>query len=416
MRKCIILILCLFASFAASGQNTRLVKGIVFNNDDIPAQGATISVVGMSGSTESNENGLFELYVSPYAKNIKVTMDGFLPQTAEIDGSYIVFKLKVDKQYAENKAREAEAARVAAEQAKAAEQARIAAEKEAAERAAIEKAKAEEEARIAAEKEAAAKAKAEERARIAAEKEAAAKAKAEERARIAAEKEAAATIKAESDNAVKAEPKEPKESKISLLANLNLGDFRSFVEVDLFTMNDYLLSNMGISYIGGFYNSDHKLFVGAGAGVGTYDFEYHPFPTDNYIDDSGYTGKLFVNAKKYFLKGFFKPYVSLSCGIEYAIRKEVRGRYNVYSGGSPIHINIQKQHISDSGFSAFAEPQIGVSFGNNFGGYVAVGYKLSSWYPTYCTEYSSDDGGYYTSDWATEFMLCGLKLSLGVTF
>ena len=414
MRKSIVLILCTIVSFAAAGQNTRLVKGIVFNNEDIPAKGATISVVGMSGSTESNENGLFELYVSPYAKNVRVTMEGFLSQTAEIDGSYIVFKLKVDKQYAENKAREAEAARLAAEQAKAAEQARIAAEKEAAERAAAAKAKAEEEARIAAEKEAAAKAKAEERARKAAEKEAAAKAKAEERARIAAEKEAAAKAetstmtttkvdtKTESRKAIKAEP------KISPLANL--GEFRSFVEVNLLNMNDYLLGTLGVSYTGGFYNTDHKLFLGAGVGVNVFDYESHEHQDNSYnysrnVQEDGFTGKLFVNAKKYFLSGFFKPFVSLSGGIEYALRNRLYGSLHLNNE----YFEINQEHFTNGGFSVFAEPQIGVSFGKKIGGYMVVGYKLSSWNPKF---YIEEINWEITSG----YVLSGLNLSVGVTF
>lgn len=220
MRKILFLLFCSVVSLAAFGQASRTVRGVVFDDKDIPLQGVTVSVVGSPDvSTQSDENGLFEMNVSPYAKYVEASMEGYITKSAEIDGTYLVFKLKIDKNYAKKKAKAEEEARIAAEKeaeakakAEAEERARIEAQREAQAKAEAEekariaaameaeakaKAKAEEQARIAAEKEAKAKAKAEEEARIAAEKEAAAKAKAEEQARIAAKKEAEAKAKAE---------------------------------------------------------------------------------------------------------------------------------------------------------------------------------------------------------------------------
>ncbi|MBR0338636.1 MAG: hypothetical protein IIX40_00415, partial [Alistipes sp.] len=135
-------------------------------------------------------DGTFEMMVSPYTKFVEASKEGYITAQAEVDGSYLVFKLQVDKKYAENKAKAEEEARKAAEAEKArlaaeAEAARLAAEKAEQERkAAEERKRIEEEKRIAAEKAAAEKA---ERDRLAAE----AKAKAEEERRIAAEKAAA---------------------------------------------------------------------------------------------------------------------------------------------------------------------------------------------------------------------------------
>jgi chemotaxis protein histidine kinase CheA len=190
------------------------VRGVVFNSDGIPMTGVTLTAVGSTDSKVSGADGTFDMMVSPYTKFIEASKEGFISAQAEVDGSYLVFKLQVDKKYAENKAKAEEEARKAAEAEKArlaaeAEAARLAAEKAEQERKAAEaKAKAEEEKRIAAEKAAAekaekerlaaeAKAKAEEEKRIAAEKAAAEKAEAakraaEEKARIAEEKRIAA--------------------------------------------------------------------------------------------------------------------------------------------------------------------------------------------------------------------------------
>ena len=183
----------------------RIVKGVVFNADGSPLAGITVSAENSTTSTQSSDGGQFEMTVSPYTKYVVATAEGYLTARAEIDGSFLVLTLKVDKKYIENKLKAEEEARLAAEKeakakAKAEEEARLAAEKEA-----KAKAKAEEEARLAAEKEAKAKAKAEEEARLAAEKEAKAKAKAEEEARLAAEKEAKAKAKAEEEAHLAAE-------------------------------------------------------------------------------------------------------------------------------------------------------------------------------------------------------------------
>lgn len=180
-------------------QSTRLIRGFAQKEDGRPIIGATVTVVdeGISGKTAAG--GAFELRVSPYARYVEVSYEGFRTVRLEIDGSLLIAKLKADPTYLKAKAEEE--ARVAAEKAaaekaiveqKAAEE-RAAAEKKAAEEAAIKaKADAEAAAKAKAEKEAAAKAKAEADAKAKADKEAAAKAKAEADAKIAAEKKAAA--------------------------------------------------------------------------------------------------------------------------------------------------------------------------------------------------------------------------------
>ncbi len=208
MRKGVVLLILTLLATVGIAQNTRIVKGFVKSEDGKPVVGATIKAVDEDVTTTSTLGGAFEIRVSPYCKFVEARLESCLTAVAEIDGSTIIFTMKVDKKYAKSQ----EQARIAAEKeaaakAKAEEEARIAAEKAAADKAEAER-KAQEQARIAAEKEAAAKAKAEEEARIAAEKEAAAKAKAErraqeqarieaEKARIAAAKEAIAKAKAE---------------------------------------------------------------------------------------------------------------------------------------------------------------------------------------------------------------------------
>ena len=210
MKRFLFITLCCALSLTVAAQGTRPVRGVVFDSDGTPMPNVTLTAVGSTDSKQSGADGTFEMMVSPYTKLIEASKEGFISARAEVDGSYLVFKLQVDKKYAENKAKAEEEARLAAEKAAEAEQARIAAEKAAAEKAererlaAEEKKRLEEEKRIAAEKAAAEKA---ERDRIAADE----KKRLEEEKRIAAEK--AAAEKAERERLAAEEKKRIEEEK-----------------------------------------------------------------------------------------------------------------------------------------------------------------------------------------------------------
>ena len=191
--------------FAMTGmaQSTRLIRGFAQKEDGRPIIGATVTVVdeGISGKTAAG--GAFELRVSPYARYVEVSYEGFRTVRLEIDGSLLIAKLKVDPNYLKAKAEEE--ARIAAEK-KAAEEAAIKAKAEA-EAAAKSKAEKEAAAKSKAEKEVATKAKAEADTKAKAGKEAATKAKAEADTKANAEKETAANAKAEADAKIAAEKK-----------------------------------------------------------------------------------------------------------------------------------------------------------------------------------------------------------------
>ena len=218
--------------------------------------GVTLKAVGSTESVTSKEDGTFDMMVSPYAKFVEASKEDFISVRLEIDGSYLVFRLALDKRYIEAKAKAEEQARLAAaaaaeaEKARIEEERRIAAEKAAAEReamlraeqerlAAEARAKAEEERRIAAEKAAAEKARIAEEKRIAAEKAAAEKAEAarlaaEEKARIAEEKriaaEKAAAEKAEAARIAAEEKKRQEEEKARLAEEKRLAAEKAAAE------------------------------------------------------------------------------------------------------------------------------------------------------------------------------------------
>ena len=183
--KKIISLIFVLVPFVVSAQNFRTVRGVVYDADGMPLPIASITYPGNTERYQVESNGSFMIQIPQRVRYLTAELEGYIPQTVEVDGAYMVFKLNVDKNYYENKARAEAMAKALAEmeaaaKARAEEEARLAAE-----RIAAAKAKAEADAKAAAEKaEAAAKAKAE--------REAAAKAKAEEQARKEAEKRAAA--------------------------------------------------------------------------------------------------------------------------------------------------------------------------------------------------------------------------------
>lgn len=107
---------------AAIAQNGRVIKGSVYNENREPIARAIIQARGNSFETKSD--GSFMITVPSNAIEITASAEGYLPLTLEIDGSYMVFDLEVDKKYRAAREKERQAAeKRAAEEAAAAEKA-----------------------------------------------------------------------------------------------------------------------------------------------------------------------------------------------------------------------------------------------------------------------------------------------------
>ena len=409
-RKISLLVLCCIASLTIVAQNTRLVKGVVFSDQEIPLKGATITLIGMPGSTQTDENGLFEFSVSPYAKQVEATCEGYLSQKAEIDGTYLIFKLKVDKKYAKQKAKEEEEARKAAQKeaeakAKAEEEARIAAQKAeeqariATQREAEAKVKAEEEARIAAQREAEAKAKAEEEARIAAQK-------AEEQARIAAQREAEAKAQAEEQARLAAEKAErdsiakiAAEKRHTEYAQQRPG-FASMIDLSYrLSLTTGYSNNMGLNYIAG-YRINNTLLVGAGVGVNLYtDATPSSLTIENIqgtpLKPSSISVPVFAYFRYNFINTQCSPFFALAAGYEISDQQE-------------LELELLKIKYNTGGL--FVNPQVGVNFRTtlNTSLYLAVGFQ--GYTMPYCIEHTGYNATLKPS------MAYGVDVHLGFAF
>ena len=393
MRKGIVLLILILLATAGIAQNTRVVKGIVQTSDGRPIVGATIKAVDEDVTTTSTVGGAFEMRVSPYCKFVEASIEGYINGRAEIDGSYIIFRLKFDKKYAEEKAK-AEVERKAAE-----EQARIAAEKEAAAKAEAER-RAQEQARIEAEK-----------ARIAAEKEAAAKAEAErraqEQARIEAEKaRIAAQKQAEAERIAKEKAEKVRLAKIEaekrrkLYAEKQSG-FTSIANLSYMVGIGGINPSIGINYIAG-YRINNLLYVGGGTGVNinlgagpSVRGIAEPYSGTNILNPCLVSVPVFAYFRANFLNRRCSPFFALAAGGN-------------FSGKQTLHLDLCDVKYNNMGM--FVNPQLGVNFRTTTktAAYFAVGFKCLT--APACIEYT----GYNATFKPT--LGYGVDFNLGFTF
>lgn len=324
MKKYLLVLLCAISSLTALAQSGRFVNGVVFDENDSPMAGVKVVAKGGAEQVVTGPDGQFKMTVSAYTKYLEAYNEGYLMQSAEIDGSYIVFRMKIDKKYAERKAAEEKAAaEAAAAKAKAEEEARIAAEKAA------------EAKRIAEEKAAAAKAKAEEQARIEAEKKAEAERLAAEKAaeakRIAEEKAAAAKTKAEEKAKKIAKRKEIDKAYNAKYRNKGLVHSFELSYGYQLGKGNVIYKNLGFREYGSFhpieatytigYRFCNWVSLGLGAGV---SYNLVNLCTYGDVFDPMYEGAdkftpvnipVFLNTKVYMSRGKCQPMLSFSGGV-----------------------------------------------------------------------------------------------------
>ena len=365
---------------AAIAQNGRVIKGSVYNENREPIARAIIQARGNSFETKSD--GSFMITVPSNTIEVTASAEGYLPLTLEIDGSYMVFDLEVDKKYraAREKERQ-EAEKRAAEEAAAKEKARIAAEKRAAEEAA-----AKEKARIAAQKQAEAE-------RIAKEKEAVAKAKAEEAARIAAQKQAEAERIAKEKEAV-AKAKSELKAQIAEECKTHTSGFASVADFS-FAIGDEMYA--GVEYIAGYRINNHY-FVGLGVGANLgFGIENSTLRLGEYgkLSRGNYYFPAFAHFRANIINGRFSPYAALSAGVNIGMPQT-------------LFLDLVKTKYNTLG--AFINPQVGVSYRltPKFGIFAAVGFNCFT--APECIE----NTGYSAT--IRQSFIYNININLGVTF
>jgi hypothetical protein len=343
----------------------------VYNSEGNPIAGATVKAVGDSAEAKSAQDGSFEMQAAQHCNFVEASCEGYISAQVELTGTIVVFRLKVDKKYAQMKAREEAEARARAEEERiAAEEARIAAAEEAA-RIAAEKARAEEQARIAAEREAARvaaeKAKAEEIARIKAQLEAELKAKEEAEKQLALQKEEDKRLKTEQQKAqaeqkmqmaekqkieqkaVKLQEKSERLTRLAALGEIKSG-YEQYVSLGYNLEFCYFAHSATLNYIGG-YRFNKNLFLGLGAGLsvngqsdGPGGIYYNGYEVVKYTTSYGYNSLISIPLFAHFRADFarqhrWNPYIALSVGAELATKPiSVTTDSGIYSHNGHLYV------------------------------------------------------------------------------
>lgn len=99
MKRWFLAVVPVLLSLTVSAQNNRVVRGVVFDDSRKPMEGVVI-LADMSGEkTKTLRDGTFQMSIPQFSKKITASLDGFISHSLEVDGSYLVFTLKVDKDY-----------------------------------------------------------------------------------------------------------------------------------------------------------------------------------------------------------------------------------------------------------------------------------------------------------------------------
>lgn len=94
MKRLLFVVFFAVVTFVCSAQENHVVKGAVVASDGRPLGTAILIAMGTEHVFSTNEDGTFEIQVPSHAKTIMASAVGYFPMQAEIDGTYLLFKLK----------------------------------------------------------------------------------------------------------------------------------------------------------------------------------------------------------------------------------------------------------------------------------------------------------------------------------
>jgi hypothetical protein len=116
MKRVIIAIFFTLFAIASYAQSKQTINGFVYNSEGNPIAGATVKAVGDSAEAKSAQDGSFEMQAAQHCNFVEASCEGYISAQVELTGTIVVFRLKVDKKYAQMKAREEAEARARAEE------------------------------------------------------------------------------------------------------------------------------------------------------------------------------------------------------------------------------------------------------------------------------------------------------------
>lgn len=100
MKHIILIVFAFFLPFLCTAQDERVVNGFVCGENGGPVIGAIVSPIGVNTFTTTDKDGKFVIKIPQYVKELKVESPGYHSLTLSLEESYMVFRLKFDKEYA----------------------------------------------------------------------------------------------------------------------------------------------------------------------------------------------------------------------------------------------------------------------------------------------------------------------------
>lgn len=93
-------LLVLLIPLISAAQSNRVVKGLVYGESGGPIVGATVYAGGADLSVKTDEEGRFTITIPISMAELRAECPGYHALVLRIDGPFMVFKMKIDKDYA----------------------------------------------------------------------------------------------------------------------------------------------------------------------------------------------------------------------------------------------------------------------------------------------------------------------------
>lgn len=95
-----LILLVLLIPLISAAQSDRVVKGLVYGESGGPIVGATVYAGGADLSVKTDEEGRFTITIPISMAELRAECPGYHALVLRIDGPFMVFKMKIDKDYA----------------------------------------------------------------------------------------------------------------------------------------------------------------------------------------------------------------------------------------------------------------------------------------------------------------------------
>lgn len=100
MKHIALVLLVLLIPLISAAQSERVVNGIVYGEKGGPVVGATVYARGADMSVKTDGEGRFTITIPMSTKELRADCPGYHALALRIDGQFMVFKMKLDKDYA----------------------------------------------------------------------------------------------------------------------------------------------------------------------------------------------------------------------------------------------------------------------------------------------------------------------------